>query len=134
MSELPVIRVDDAHHQVERAEGNEPEIYKLPAGPGFILDATGYNFRIPPGLGHEPPNLIQLVRGAGNMYAHPWHQGKTKYVLTGDTLRPSSESTTLRMFEAGEVLTLAIGRYVPDDQRTALVSFYPYWITLICVS
>jgi hypothetical protein len=131
--QLPVIRVDDAHFQVDREDSRDPEIYKLPVGPGFILDATGYTFHAPPGLESVPPNLIQLVRGAGQTYGHPWREGKTRYVMTGDTLKPARGCVTLRMFEAGEVLILAIGRFFPPEGPMEEGKFYTYWVTMIYV-
>ncbi len=133
MYELPVIRVDDAHFQVEREEGSESEIYRLPAGPGFILDASGYTFRIPLSLGGQPPNLIQLVRGAGHTYERTWQEGKTTYVMTGDTLIPARGCPRLRMFESGEVLILAIGKHVAPNHAMGQATFYPYWVTMIYV-
>jgi len=55
VSELPVIRVDNAHYQVEREDGSQPEIYTLPAGPGFILDSTGKLCLIP------MPQVLRLL-------------------------------------------------------------------------
>jgi hypothetical protein len=133
MYELPVICVDDAHFQVEREEGGEPEIYRLPAGPGFILDATGYTFQVPLGLGGQPPNLIQLVRGAGHTYERTWREGKTRYVMTGDTLIPARGCTRLRMFDSGEVLIVAIGKHVAPTHPLGQGTFYPYWVTMIYV-
>ena len=133
MSELPVIRVDNTHYQVEREDGSQPEIYTLPAGPGFILDATGYAFQIPPGLGTKPPNLIQLVHGAGHAYEHPWQQGKVVYVITGDTLQPQHGPEVFRMFVIGAMLTLAIGRYVSAAESAIFVDFHAYWVGLITV-
>jgi hypothetical protein len=131
--ELPVIRVDDAHFQMEWQDGTEPEIYRLPAGPGFVLDATGYTFRVPLDLGGQPPNLIQLVRGAGHTYERPWREGKTRYVITGDTLIPAKGSVRLRMFESGEVLSLAIGKFVSPGSVLAKGKFYSYWVSMIYI-
>ena len=133
MYELPAIYVDDAHFQVEREDGTEPEIYRLPAGPGFILDATGYTFRVPLDLGGQPPNLIQLVRGAGHTYERPWREGKMRYVMTGDTLIPARGCVRLRMFESGEVLSLAIGKFVPAASMLDKGKFYSYWVSMIYV-
>lgn len=133
MYELPVIRVDDAHFQMERGDGSEPEIYRLPAGPGFILDATGYTFRVPLDLGGQPPNLIQLVRGAGHAYERPWREGKTRYVITGDTLIPARGCVRLRVFDSGEVLILAIGKFVSSASMLGKGKFYSYWVSMVYV-
>jgi hypothetical protein len=133
VSDLPVVRVDELHHKVERVDGSQPEIYILPAGPGFYLDATEYNFTIPPGLENKPPNLIQLVRGVGHTYEHPWQQGKNLYLITGDTLQPQHGASTFRMFVSGEMVTLAIGRYVSAEESAIFVDFHTYWIALITV-
>jgi hypothetical protein len=131
--ELPIIRVDDAHFHKERDGGEESEIYRLSAGPGFILDATGYTFRIPLDLGGQPPNLIQLVRSAGHTYERAWQEGKTRYVITGDTLIPAKGSVRLRMFETGEVIVLAIGKFVSPGSIMGKGKFYPYWVSMIYV-
>jgi hypothetical protein len=131
--QLPVIHVDDAHFQVDREDGSEPEIYTLSVGPGFILDATGYTFQAPSDLEGQPPNLIQLVRGAGQTYMQPWREGKTRYVMTGDTLKPARGCMNLRMFESGEVLILAVGRFFPPDTPMGKGQFYAYWVTMIYV-
>lgn len=133
VSDLPVIRVDDNHFQVEREDGSQPEIYILPAGPGFLLDTSDYTFHIPPGLTNKPPNLIQLVRGGGHTYEHPWQQGKDVYVITGDTLQPQHGALPFRMFVSGEMLTLAIGRYVSAEESSIFVDFHTYWVGLITV-
>ena len=133
MYELPVIRVDDTHFQVEREDGTEPEIYRLSSGPGFILDATGYTFRVPLDLGGQPPNLIQLARGAGHTYERPWREGKTRYVITGDTLIPARGCARLRMFDSGEVLILAIGKFISPISMVAKGKFYPYWVSMIYI-
>ena len=133
MYELPVIHVDDAHFHVERKEGSESEIYRLPTGLGFILDATGYRFKIPLEMGGQPPNLIQLVRGAGNTYTRPWREGKTRYVMTGDTLNPGRGCERLRMFEAGEVLIVAIGKHIPPGHPMGQGKFFLYWVGMIYV-
>jgi hypothetical protein len=133
MYELPVIRVDDAHFHIEKKEGGESGIYHLPTGPGFILDATGYTFRVPRDLGGQAPNIIQLVCGAGQIYECPWWQGKTRYVITGDTLMPAQGCESLRNFDSGEVLCLAIGRYIFPVSPMGEGKFYPYWVAMIYV-
>lgn len=133
MYELPVIRVDDAHYQVKREDGSEPEMYRLASGPGFILDATDYTFHIPPDLEGEPPNLIRLVRGAGHTYERPWQEGKMTYVMTRDTLRPVRDSGRLRMFESGEILMLAVGRYISFESSMGVGNFCAYWMSMIYV-
>ena len=133
MSELPVIRVDHAHYQVEQVDGSQPEIYMLPAGPGFFLDASEYAFQIPPGLNTKLPNLIQLVCGAGHTYEHPWQQGKFVYLITGDTLQPQHGAKAFRTFVMGELLTFAIGRYVSAKESSIFVDFHTYWVALIHV-
>jgi hypothetical protein len=132
--ELPVILVDDSHSQVERSQGADSEIYRLASGPGFILDATGYTFRVPLELGGQPPNLIQLVCGAGQMYECPWWDGKTRYVITGDTVKPARGCIRLRSFESGEVLCLAIGKYTPPSHPLGQGDFHPYWVSMIFVA
>jgi len=133
VSDLPVIRVDELHLQVELTDGSHPEIYILPAGPGFFLDAAEYTFQVPPGLENKPPNLIQLVRGVGHTYEHPWQQGKALYLITGDTLQPQHGAQVFRMFVSGEMLTLAIGRYVSAEESAVFVDFHTYWLALITV-
>lgn len=133
MYELPVILVDDSHSQVERSHDANPEIYRLASGPGFILDATGYTFQVPLELGGQPPNLIQLVCGAGQTYECPWWDGKTRYVITGDTLKPARGCVRLRSLESGEVLCLAIGKYVAPGYPMGQGKFLPYWVSMIFV-
>jgi hypothetical protein len=131
--ELPVIRMDDAHYQVKREDGSEAEMYKLPAGPGFILDTTGYVFHVPPDLEGEPPNLIRLVRGAGHTYERLWQEGKMTYVMTRDTLRPVRGSGRLRMFESGEILMVAVGRHIAFEGSYAEGKFRAYWMSMIYI-
>jgi len=130
--ELPVILVDDTHFH-RRRTGNKAEMYKIPAGPGFILDATGYTFRTLPDLKGKPPNLIQLVCGLGQIYGLPWQEGKTKYIFTGDNLKPARGCVRLRSFESGEVLMLAIGRYIHPQGPKDEGQFFPYWTSMIYV-
>src|SRR5512141_2477910 len=58
---LPVIMVDAEHMQVKHADGTAPQEYAIPAGPGFVLDATDYEFQLPPGADYSTPNIIQIV-------------------------------------------------------------------------
>ena len=95
---------------------------------------SGYTFYPPPDLEGEPPNLIQLVRGAGQTYGQAWREGKTRYVMTGDTLKPAPGCETLRMLEAGEVLIIAIGKLLTPFGPMEKGKFYTYWVSMIYVS
>ena len=133
MYELPVIRVDEAHFHIERKDGSDSSVYQLPSGPGFILDATDYSFRVPIDLAGQPQNIIQLVCGAGQIFECPWWHGKTRYVITGDTLKPAQGCERLKNFDSGEVLCLAIGRYIFPANPMGKGKFYPYWVSMISV-
>jgi hypothetical protein len=133
VSDLPVIQVDDRHNQKEQGDGSQIETYLLPAGLGFILDATNYNFTIPAGLEGKPPNLIQLVRGGGHTYEHPWLPGKSVFIMTGDTVQPQHGAESFRPFVSGEMVTVAIGRYVSPEESAIFVDFHTFWVALITV-
>lgn len=131
---LPVIKVDDRHWQIEQPDGSEALIYEVPPGAGLILDATGYEIRVPPfpGVTISGPNMIQLAVDSARMYGVEWQDGIEKYYLVPETLVPLYGSIPFTGLLPGWRFILAIG-FHRLDPATMTANFYPLWYALVDV-
>lgn len=123
---LPVIKADNEHLQIERSDGTVPPEYEISAGNGFVLDATDYEIQIPPNLNIAQPNMIQIVLDK-NSYFVNWENGKTSYTFTTDTLKPLQNSKPFDRLHSGQKVIIAIGFMDEKGQATGDVAFYPLW-------
>ncbi len=129
-SNLPVIKADNEHLQVNRNDGTTPLEYEISAGIGFVLDTSGYKIEIPPGLSITSPNRIQIIIDNDHKYFVGWEVGKTSYAFTAETLKPLQGSKPFSSFSSGQKVIIAIG-YVDDNaQITGQVAFYPLWYAI----
>lgn len=132
LNDLPVIKADDEHLQVERTDGATPPAYEIPAGDGLVLDVTDYTIPIPPELRITQPNMIQVVFDR-QVYYVIWEAGKTSYPLTAQTLQPLQGLKFFSGFKSGQTVILAIGYWDKDRQTTGQVVFYPLWYAIVNV-
>ena len=124
--DLLVIEVDNEHWAVEKADGKKALKYNIQEGQGFILDANDYEFKIPASLNIEAPNLIMISIGERQQYGIVWESGKQRYIVSGETLRPLSDSKVFPGFKRGQEIVIMIG-YLNTAQRS---NFYPIWYSL----
>lgn len=112
---LPVVQVD-AQHMLS------PDLaYEIPAGAGFVLDASTYVFGTA-----EGPNAVQVVMN-GRAYQTTWAAGETVQTIRAVQLTPPGGSAGLSTFTAGKQLIVAIG--------TASINgrFEPLWVGVVNV-
>jgi hypothetical protein len=119
-----VIVVDDEHRQFEG--GGEVE-YDIPPGIGLVLDATGYEFQIPPEGDFQKPNMIQVMVDKDSYYGLPWQPGVTRYTLTTETLNPLGESEPFQGLPPFSQVVVAIGYQRDED------NFFVLWASLVNV-
>jgi hypothetical protein len=117
---LPLIKVDDQHLQFTTSASDSPVDYSIPAGKGFLLDATGYQFIIPNTVAVQPPNVIRLMVDDNQEYFINWIDGQAQYKVTIDTLKPLAGARILTGFTSGQQIVVAIGRTIGDQ-------FVVYW-------
>ncbi len=127
---LPVIKADNEHLQVERSDGTVSPEYEINAGNGFVLDTSGYEIQIPPNLNITQPNMIQIVFDKNNMYYVDWEVGKTSYTFTANTLKPLQRSKPFNGLHSGQKVIIAIGFMDDKGQTTGQVAFYPLWYAI----
>ncbi len=130
---LPVIKTDDEHLQIERSDGTVAPAYEIVAGNGFVLDTSGYEIQIPSNLNISQPNMIQVVLDNDKMYYVNWEVGKTSYTITSDTLRPLQNSKPFGVLQSGQTIVVAVGFLDNNGQTTGQVAFYPLWYAMIDV-
>lgn len=117
---LPLVVVDEAHFQSLK-QGSLDGGYKLSAGEGFVLDATGYPFLIPAEAPQVPgPNMIQLSTSDGQVYSHPWDLNLTRYELTGATLVNVDTGQAFPGLVAGQSYLLGVGYLDAGGRFTVL--------------
>lgn len=109
MTNAPIIKVDDNHLMMKRADGSQAEPYRVSACAGVVLDATGYTFDIPLDLRGRPLNSIQVVQNKTHQFTLTWQPDKTRYELSAATLRPSPGSDPFEGFKAGDKIVVGIG-------------------------
>ena len=120
MTNAPVVKVDDAHLQMERADGREAKVYHIGACSGFILDATDYTFDFPLALRDKPHKSIQVVQDRTHQFEVTWEPETTRYELSVATLQPLPGSQRFEGFRAGDKIVIAIG-VVEDTGQFAVV-------------
>ena len=95
---LPVIAVD-AEHMIT------PNLaYEIPAGPGFVLDASAYMFGTVSG-----PTLVQVIL-EGRVYQGNWTTANNIQVVRAENLLPPPGFKPLTEFPSGKLLIVAIGK------------------------
>jgi hypothetical protein len=110
---LPVIRVDAAHMTTVNLA------YEIPAGEGFVLDASSYDFGVPGG-----PTTMQVVM-SGRVYQANWTSGATSQTVLAADLKPLAGSSQLAGFSAGQQLILSIGTLKTNEH------FSPIWVAVV---
>lgn len=121
---LPIIKVDDQHLSMDNYPG---KVYKIQPGEGFVLDVSGYKFRIPQSLGIDTVNEIQIATSPDQVYSIPIQHTKTQYTVTKETLSPKGQTLPFENMKDGESITVGVGYAYPDGR------FYPAWIGIISV-
>lgn len=129
---LPIIKADDEHMQVQRNDNVSPPAYEISSGDGFVLDTTGYKIQIPTGLHVDQPNMIQVVLDKQTYYVS-WDPGITSYTLSSQTLKPLQGAGPFSGFKSGIAVILAIGYLDSNGQTTGRVAFYPLWDAIVNV-
>jgi len=125
---LPVIKIDDAHWAAQREGGSEALKYQVPKGEGFVLDVSGYKFKIPVSLGIQEPNFIMISVEKNQQYGIVWDSSRGgQYVISRETLRPLSDSLPFHGFKKGQEIVIAIG-YL---NTVSNASFYPFWYSFV---
>ena len=131
-NDLPVIKADNEHLQVERSDGTVPPEYEIKAGNGFVLDISGYEIQIPPNLNITQPNMIQIVLDRNSYYVD-WEGGKMLYTFAADTLTPLQNSKPFGGLRSGQKAIIAIGFMDEKGQVTGQVAFYPLWYAIVSI-
>ena len=112
---LPVLQVD-AQHMLT------PDIaYEIPAGGGFVLDASNYDFGTASG-----PTAVQVVT-EGRVYQTNWVSGATSQAIRAAELETTPGLARLSVFSAGQQLIVAIGALDANGQ------FSPMWVAAVDV-
>ena len=127
-SSMPAVLVDDRHNHLR---SGATEVYTVPAGAGFTLDASRFSFTIPqPLAGVSGPNAIQLVV-EGSVYSLPWHSGVARYDLLPGRLSPLKGAAQSGL-RPGTQVVVAIG-YEKQRQPDGTLPFWPFWASLVRV-
>ena len=112
---LPVIQLD-VEHMI-----NPTLAYEIPAGAGFVLDATGYDFGIADG-----PTAVQVVL-ENHAFTGAWKSGEKIQIIRAESLLPAAGFKPLTVFPSGKQLIIAVGR-ISDKGR-----FEPLWVAVVNV-
>jgi hypothetical protein len=123
---LPVIMVDAEHMQVKHADGSEPLRYEIPAGAGFVLDGSAYDFQLPQGADYTTPNLIQVSVNK-QAYSMVWNMGDKAYTVSPETLKPLMGALPFTGLVSGSLVYIAIGHILDDGSNTGEVFFTTLW-------
>lgn len=111
---LPVVLVDKEHMTTAGL------VYQIPAGNGFILDASGYDF------GPSTPMSVQVVTG-NFFYQMDWAENADKQSILVSELQPLLSAKPLSAFSAGQQLIVSIGSLTMQGR------FKPIWVGVIDV-
>jgi hypothetical protein len=121
----PVLKVDDAHWMAQRPAGQKPaDPYIISPSPSLVLDAAGYRFDPAKELRDKPLNSIQVIQNKTHQFEVTWETNKTRYELSGATLKPKPGSQPFTGFTAGDKIVIAIGVQEPPK-------FFPVWFGII---
>ncbi len=112
---LPVIQVDAAHMI------NPGLAYEIPAGAGFVLDASSYDFGTSSG-----PAAVQVVLG-GHAYQGNWTSGAVSQSILAAELEPIGGAARLTGFLTGQELIVSIGSLSSKGR------FTPMWVAVVDV-
>jgi hypothetical protein len=129
-SQLPTIKVDDDHSQIQRDQSPAgPQLeYTIPAGPGFLLDTADFSFDVPAGLGFDQPNTVQIIRSKSQYYSLDWQPNKTLQPVTPQTLKPLGDSKPFTELKNGQRIVVGIG-----NQSSKEGKFYVMWAGIATV-
>jgi hypothetical protein len=122
---IPVVKVDSRHQMMNYPAGTKPEIYRIRASSSLILDATDYNFDIPPELRDKPLNSVQVAQTKTHKFELTWQPGKTRFELSNATLHPLPGGQSFEGFKSGDKILVAIG--VTSAPR----KFAPVWTSIV---
>lgn len=125
-----MVVVDDAHNHLAGAKPGSRATYTIPPAEGFMLDATGYTFSVPPQSPATSPNAVQVVIARDKSYTFQWSPSKTRYRVSAASLTPLKGSSAFRRLEAGTTVVIAIGYQRGDSEEPQFV-FYPFWAGLV---
>jgi hypothetical protein len=130
---LPVLVVDAKHTQLLDGGFVTPSAYSVAPGPGFELDASRYDLRLPTIVpkGVTGPNCIQVVRSGDAIYNIPWSTETRRYAITAQTAIPAYGSAAFKPLAVGETVVVAIGHLrerVAAETNDAVV---PFWVGLV---
>ena len=111
---LPVIVVDQQHMNTAGLE------YQIPAGSGFVLDASTYDF------GSSTPMAVQVVTG-NLFYQTAWAGAATQQTVLVSDLKPLFNANPLTEFSSGQQLIVSIGSLSMQGR------FKPIWVGVVNV-
>jgi hypothetical protein len=111
---LPVLVVDQQHMTTAGLT------YQIPAGSGFVLDASAYDF------GSSTPMAVQVVTG-NFFYQTKWTENATRQSVLVSDLQPILNAKPLASFSAGQQLIVSIGSLNMQGR------FKPIWVGVIDV-
>ena len=112
---LPVIQLD-VEHMI-----NPAMAYEIPAGEGFVLNATGFDFGVADG-----PSRVQVVMD-GHAFTGTWASGETIQTILAASLLPPAGFNPLTGFPSGKQLIVAVGRMSEHNR------FEPLWAATVNV-
>ena len=111
---LPVLIVDQQHMTTAGLT------YQIPAGNGFVLDASDYDF------GSSTPMAVQVVTG-NFFYQTKWTENATRQSVLVSDLQPLFNAKPLATLSAGQQLIVSIGSLNMQGR------FKPIWVGVIDV-
>ena len=111
---LPVLVVDQQHMTTAGLT------YQIPAGNGFVLDASDYDF------GSSTPMAVQVVIG-NFFYQTKWTENATRQSVLVSDLQPLFNAKPLATLSAGQQLIVSIGSLNMQGR------FKPIWVGVIDV-
>ena len=112
---LPVIQVDTQHMTTPNLA------YEIPAGPGFVLDASNYDFGTASG-----PSVVQVVMNS-RAYQGTWASGEKLQAVRAADLTPIAGAKPISNFDSGQQLIVAIGTLSANGR------FAPIWVGVVNV-
>ena len=111
---LPILIVDQQHMTTAGLT------YQIPAGNGFVLDASDYDF------GSSTPMAVQVVIG-NFFYQTKWTENATRQSVLVSDLQPLFNAKPLATLSAGQQLIVSIGSLSMQGR------FKPIWVGVIDV-
>ena len=111
---LPALVVDNQHMTTAGLT------YQIPAGSGFLLDASEYDF------GSTTPMAVQVVTG-NFFYQVNWAENATQQAVLVSDLEPLFNARPLTTFSTGQQLIVSIGSLTMQGR------FKPIWVAVIDV-